>query len=196
MQINLNLSEIKKIIGVDTNLDDSFSVKKISSLEAATGQDIAFLFDRGTESVFSPVNLDLVKNSKAGIIVAQKEIVPGKRYLIVSDPLQVFSKIVNFVQKDKSEKFINENSVVSEKAVLDKTVKVGFSSVVCDNARIEELTVIDTNVFIGKDVHIGKNVKIYSGVKILDGSLIGDNTIIHANAVIGSDGFGYSVTGG
>ncbi|MBD3273152.1 UDP-3-O-(3-hydroxymyristoyl)glucosamine N-acyltransferase [Candidatus Dependentiae bacterium] len=192
MQINLNLSDIKKIIGADLNPDDSFSVKNISSLEDADSNDIAFLFDRGSESVFSPVNLELVKKSNAGIIVAQKEIVPGKKYLLVKDPLSAFTKIINFVQKDDSKKLIEDTAVISNKADIHQSVKIGAASVVCDNAKIDELTILDSNVFIGKNVCIGKNVRIYSGVKILDGSIIGNNSIIHSNTVIGSDGFGYA----
>lgn len=204
MQINLSLSEIKNIIGAQVGPDDLFKgepckdeslkIKNISSLEKATENDIAFLFDRGTESVFSPVNLDLVKNSKAAVIVAQKEVIPGKNYLITTDPLSVFTKIVNFIQDDKSEKLISENSIISKKSELDQTVKIGPSSVICDGSKIGKFTVIDSNVFIGKNVVVGESVKVYSGAKILDNSKIGNNTIIHANVVIGSDGFGYSVT--
>ncbi len=194
MQINLNLSEIKRIIGIKEGPDDSLSLKNISSLENATSDDVAFLFDRGSESVFSPVDIEKIKNSNAGVIIAQKEVVIGKRYLIVDDSLSAFSKIVNFVQDDKSENLISNNAVISDKADLHQTVKVGAACVICDNTKIDELTVLDSNIFIGKNVSIGKNVKIYSGAKILDDSIIGNNCIIHANVVIGSDGFGYSIT--
>lgn len=194
MQINLNLSEIKRIIGVKEGPDDFLNLKNISSLENATSDDVAFLFDRGSESVFSPVEIEKIKNSNAGIIVAQKEIVIGKRYLIVEDSLSAFSKIVNFVQNDKSENLISDNAVISDKAYLHQSVKVGSACVICDNSKIDELTILDSNIFIGKNVSIGKNVKIYSGAKVLDDSIIGNNSIIHANVVIGSDGFGYSIT--
>lgn len=194
MQINLSLSEIKKIIGSQSGPDDFFQVQNISSLENATEKDIAFLFDRGTESAFSPISLDLVKNSKAAVIVAQKEVVPGKNYLITQDSLTAFTKIVNFIQHDKSEKLISEFSIISKKSNLDRTVKVGAATVISDGSKIGKFTIIDSNIFIGKNVFIGENVKIYSGAKILDNSKIGNNTIIHANVVIGSDGFGYSVT--
>ncbi|KKP24338.1 MAG: UDP-3-O-acylglucosamine N-acyltransferase [candidate division TM6 bacterium GW2011_GWF2_28_16] len=183
MQINLDLNQIKKIIGVE-NSDDSFLVNNIMSLENATENDAAIILDRGSESVFSSIEIEKVKNSKAGVIIAAKEVVPGKRYLIVNDSLNAFTKIIDFVTKNNKK----------EKALVHESVTVGAHTVINDNTQIDQDTVIDSNVFIGSGVAIGKNVKIYSGARILDGTIIGNNCIIHANAVIGSDGFSYAVT--
>lgn len=194
MQLNLNLKKIKDIIGVDSNSDDSILIKNIASLENATENDMAVVFDRGSESVFSSVEVEKIKNSKAGIILCDKEIVVGKQYLITPNALTAFSKIVNFIKNSDSKDFIDSTAVISKKSNLHESVRIGFYSVICDYVTIGEFSIIDSNVFIGKNSSIGKNVKIYSGVKILDGTIIGDNSIIHANAVIGSDGFGYNIS--
>lgn len=199
MQLNLSLKKIKDIIGVNSSSDDSFLIKNIVSLENATENDMAVILDRGSESVFPAVNLEKIKNSKAGIILSNKKIVFGKQYLIVPDSLTAFSKIVNFVKDSDSEILIDSTtvtstSVISSKSNLHETVKIGFSTIISDYVSIAKLTTIGSNVFIGRNSSIGKNVKIYSGVKILDGTIIGDNCIIHANAVIGSDGFGYNIS--
>ncbi len=175
MQIDLKISEIKRIIGA-TNVgpDDSFLVKNISSLENATQEDIAILLDRGDKSVFSPISLEKVKNSNAGFILAQKAIDSEKQYLIVEDPILAFNKIVNFVQKTENQ--IDNSAVISESATIGQEVFIG------------------AQVYIGKNVSIGDGVKIYPGAKVLDNCIIGDNTIIHSGTIIGSDGFGYSIT--
>ena len=208
MQINLNVEQIKKIIGASSSLDDFFLtcepelperrlIKNITSLEKATQDDLAFLLDRGDESVFAAVSLDKVKTSNAGLIIAKSKVVEGKNYLLVNDPLQAFWALVNFVEKqDQSDSDLNINStvVVSKTAKLKDNVKIQANSVIQDDAQIGENSVIGANVFIGKKVVIGSNVKIYAGAIILDGCKIGNDCIIHSNVVIGSDGFSYSVT--
>jgi len=196
MQINLNLSQIKHIIGAEIGSDDSFLVKNITSLENAQESDLAVVLDRGSDSVFSPVALDKIKNSKAGIILSEKEFVEGKKYLLTQDSLIAFSKIIDFVNKNSNNNLqkISAQTFIDDKTQIHDTVIVGPYSVILDNSKIDENSIIESNVFIGKNVTIGKNSFIYSGARILDGSIIGNNCIIHANAVIGSDGFGYNVS--
>ncbi len=178
MQIKLNIGEIKRIIGAKTVLDDSFFIKNISSLENAEENDLVVVLDKGARDVFGSIPVDKIKKSNAGIILAKKEIVSGKNYLLVDNPLNAFQKIVDFVQNQDrdSKKIIDPSAVISKTAVLKDNVKIGPHS------------------FVGEKVIIGSNVTIGPGAKILDRCEIGDNSIIYAGAVIGSDGFGYKVT--
>ncbi len=192
MQINLDLTELERIIGVKSP-GDSFFVKKIASLENATENDIAVVLDRGDNSVFSDIEVEKIKNSKAGIIIAPQKMVEDKRFLVVPNSLDAYSKIISFVNKKNSQQR-SKNCFIDQSAQVHESVIVGEYSVISNNAEINQNTIIDSNVFIGRNVCIGKNVKVYSGARILDGSIIGDNCIIYANAVIGSDGFGYAVT--
>lgn len=178
MQIDLNLSEIKRIIGAEPALDDSFFINKISSLENAQPNDLVVVLDKGELDVFGAVSAEKISSSKAGIFLTKEEIVPGKKYLLVPDPLKAFQKIVAYVEQKRT----SRNFLIHESAVIEQ------GSVIGENSSIGALS------FIGKDVQIGANVKIYPGVKILDGCQIGDNSIIHSGVVIGSDGFGYKAT--
>jgi len=186
MQIDLNLDELKRIIEFQSELDDSFLVKNISSLENATQNDLAVLIDRGDRSVFSPISLEKIKKSNAALILTEKPIVDGKNYLVVKDALKAFQKIVEFVEKKNHEQKIEKQ--------IDSTAIISKSAVIEDGAKIGTNTFIGEQVFIGKGVEIGSNVKIYPGAKILDRCIIGNNCIIHSGTIIGSDGFGYSVT--
>lgn len=178
MQINLKLSEIKRIIGVETSPDDSFFIKSLSSLENAGTQDLVVVLDKNEQDVFGPVSLDKIKNSKAAIVISKKQFDSDKNYLLVDDPLLAFQKIVDFIESRKSDltNLIDSSAVVSKTAQLGENVRIGAFS------------------YIGDDVKIGSNVRIDHGVKILNGSIIGDNAIIHSGVVVGSDGFGYQVT--
>ncbi|MFA5074684.1 MAG: UDP-3-O-(3-hydroxymyristoyl)glucosamine N-acyltransferase [Candidatus Babeliales bacterium] len=205
MQLNLTLSEIKNIIGASevklpdaSIICDSFLIKNISSLENADSQDLAILMDRGENSVFDNIAFEKIKNSKAGFILSKDAVVPGKKYLLVDDPIKAFSELVNFLNKQDLQnncaKFINDNAFISKSAKIAQSVIVQSNAVILDGTIIEGDSFIGAQSFVGKNVFIGSNVKIYPGVKILDNCIIGNNTIIHSGTVIGSDGFGYSVT--
>jgi len=97
MQINLDVAALKKMVEGQSTLDPSFLVKRIAPLEQAGPQDLSILFDPDEESIFEPISKDVVKNSNAGLILSSKPLVDGKQYLVVSDPLQAFHTIVNFV---------------------------------------------------------------------------------------------------
>ncbi|MBD3231692.1 UDP-3-O-(3-hydroxymyristoyl)glucosamine N-acyltransferase [Candidatus Dependentiae bacterium] len=185
MQIKLNIATIKEIIGATKcNLDDSFLIQNITSLENAGKDDIAVVLDRGEDSIFDDISSDKIKNSKAALILSKNEIVTGKNYLLVDNTLDAFCKILNFVEK---------NTCIREKNIHE-TVTVGQNVIIENGVSIDHNTSVGSNSFIGFNAKIGSNVKIYPGVKILNGSIIGNNCIIHSGTVIGSDGFGYSVT--
>jgi UDP-3-O-[3-hydroxymyristoyl] glucosamine N-acyltransferase len=195
MQINLKLSEIKRIIGADSALDDSFFINKISSLENAQENDLVVVLDKGELDVFGAVSAEKINASKAGIFLTKEEIVPGKKYLLVSDPLKAFQKLVEFVEQKETSKTQNHSSsFISDKAILKENIQVEPFAIIEGGAQIGENSFIGAGVFIGKFVKIGSNVKIHPGVKILDRCQIGDNSIIHSGVIIGSDGFGYKAT--
>jgi UDP-3-O-[3-hydroxymyristoyl] glucosamine N-acyltransferase len=118
-----------------------------------------------------PKYYDKCMNSAASFIIINKQaIVPeGKALLIVDEPFEAYSKIVNHFRPF-------EGSV--------KTIS--------DSAIIGEGTFIYPNSFIGNHVTIGKNTIIHANVTIADHCIIGDNVVIKAGAVIGSDAFYYN----
>jgi UDP-3-O-[3-hydroxymyristoyl] glucosamine N-acyltransferase len=93
--------------------------------------------------------------------------------LIVENPKNIFSHIVNGLLVKKKIATISKNCEISEFA------KIGTNCSIASFA------------YIG-DAFIGNNVQIKEGVIIYDGVEIGDNVIINAGTVIGADGFGYS----
>jgi len=187
MQINL---PVKTLIQVFDNVtvcdaDENFVVHRISSLSAAESNDIAFILDRGDASVFDAVSLEAIKQSKAGLFVSIKPVVPGKKYVIVQDALAAFDRLVAYLNK--------QQELVQLPLRIGENVSIHSTAVVCSGVSIGFATTVSAHVFIGRDCIIGKNVFLHPGVKILDRCVLGDNSIVHAGAVIGSDGFGYQV---
>lgn len=166
-------------------IDDSFVVNALTSLQAAGPQDLAIILDRGEASVFDPVSLEAINKSAAGVLLAQAPVVDGRKYIIVTDVLVAFTKLANFLEAYQDKQIAP--------AMIDQTACVHASAVVEAGAVIGAQTVIGAHAFVGRQAIIGNNVKLYPGVKVLDRCIVGDNSIIHAGAVIGSDGFGYQV---
>lgn len=118
-----------------------------------------------------PKYYDKCINSDASFIIINKDtaVPEGKALLIVDDPFEAYSKIINhFRPFEASAKMISE------------TAKIG------------EGTIIYPSAFIGNHVSIGKNCIIYPNVSIMDHCIIGNNVIIQPGTVIGSDAFYYN----
>ncbi len=194
MQINLKLGDILKLVGDgQSQIDHSFFIEKISSFENAGQNDLAFFLDRGDNSVFDALALDVIKKSNAGLIISSRPIIDGKNYILVKDPLLAFQKITDYIQNKKNVTGVHKLSTIAVTAKLEDDVIVSSGAVIENEVFIGENSFIGANSYIGKKVFIGANVKIYPGAIILDHCVIGNNCIIHSGAVIGCDGFGYEV---
>lgn len=168
------------------DVEATFQVTRIASLQNAGPQDLAVVLDRGDASVFDAISLEAIKKSTAGILLADREIVPGKKYILVSDVLAAFTALADFFQQQKA--------CQVQDPQIGSNVQIHASAVVEQGAVIGDGTKIGAQTVVGKFCHIGSNVLLHPGVKVLDHCVIGDNSIVHAGAVIGSDGYGYQVT--
>jgi UDP-3-O-[3-hydroxymyristoyl] glucosamine N-acyltransferase len=193
--LNITIKEFCDVVEGTTSLAPSFLVKNISSLEHAESRDLSVIFDPEDNSVFAPLSLKKIETSKAGVILASREVISGKNYVIVKDPLVALQKISDYIdtRKDKILQEIHATAVIDDFAVIEEDVFVGQNSVILSDAKIGCGTKISASVFIGKGCQIGCDVVIHPGARILARCIIGDNSIIHSGAVIGSDGFGYRV---
>jgi UDP-3-O-[3-hydroxymyristoyl] glucosamine N-acyltransferase len=109
--------------------------------------------------------------SKASFIIINKEtyVPDGKALLLVENPFEAYSKIVNHFRP-----FEPAQKMISDSAIID------------------EGSFIYPSAFVGHHVRIGKNSIIHPQVSIMDHCIIGDNVIILPGTVIGSDAFYYN----
>ena len=199
MRIHLTIKEIKALLpGSQTALDDSFVVTSLASLEKAGPTDIAFILNRGDLSAFEPLALAVIKNTLAGVVIAEEATISGLPYLVVHDALDAFHVLVKAAERHSAVPFVASVSYpdarVATAAQIGQDVSIGVGAVIERGATIGDGAEIGSLAFVGKGVCIGKGVVLHPGVKILDRCCIGDFSIIHAGTVIGSDGFGYKVT--
>ena len=118
-----------------------------------------------------PKYYDKCINSAASFIIINKEtnVPEGKALLIVENPFEAYSKIVNhFRPFEPATKMISDSAVIGEGSF------------------------IYPGAFIGNHVRIGKNTIIHPNASIMDHCIIGDNVVVQAGTVIGSDAFYYN----
>ncbi|OQX92675.1 MAG: hypothetical protein B6D58_01770 [candidate division Zixibacteria bacterium 4484_95] len=91
---------------------------------------------------------------------------------------------------------IEPTAVISDTARMGHDIYIGHNVIVKDNVQIGNNCVIHSGVFIGENSVIGDRCYIYPNSVIMHEVTIGDRVAIYSGAIIGSDGFGYTKTGG
>ncbi|UCE69400.1 MAG: UDP-3-O-(3-hydroxymyristoyl)glucosamine N-acyltransferase [Flavobacteriaceae bacterium] len=156
------LEEIAALIGAEMVGPRDFPVLGMNEIHVVEPGDIVF--------VDHPKYYDKALQSRATIVLINK-VVPcpeGKALLISEDPFRDFNRLTNHFRPFQA-----------AEVCIDPSSRVG------------EGTVIQPNVFIGREVTIGKNCLIQPNVIIHDHCVLGDNVVVQSGTVIGSDAFYY-----
>ncbi len=133
---------------------------------------------------------DLEKTKAAAVLVKEEFVskVPKNTIALVCDEpylkLAYASKLFapNVVETEGKECIVGENTIIQDNVYLGKDSTVGSDCTIMAGA------------FIGDNVKIGNNTIIYPNVTVYRDCEIGSDCIIHAGTVIGSDGFGFANT--
>lgn len=157
-----HLEEIASIINSTYVGAKEFPVKGMNEIHVVRPGDIVF--------VDHPKYYDKALASDATVVLINKEVdcPEGKALLISDDPFRDFNTLTRHFRP-----FSRATEAIES------------------SAEIGEGTVVQPNVFIGKNVRIGKGCVIHPNVTIYDHTVIGDRVTIHAGTVIGSDAFYY-----
>jgi UDP-3-O-[3-hydroxymyristoyl] glucosamine N-acyltransferase len=148
-------------------------IKNIAPIETASEGDITFL-----QNVKYTATLENLKAS--AIIIAEKFVsrLPSNIAAIISsNPYNTYAQIAaKFYPAHKPVELI------SPRAYIAPTAKIGQG------------TVVEANAYIGDNVQIGENCYIHANASISH-AIIGNDCIIHHGAAIGQDGFGFAFNG-
>ena len=157
-----NLSEIASLIGADMVGAPDFKVLGMNEIHVVEPGDIVF--------VDHPKYYEKALKSRATVVLINKKVdcPEGKALLISGDPFRDFNRLTNFFRP-----FLPADSHI------DPLSYVG------------EGTVVQPNVFIGKNVKIGKGCIVQPNVVIHDFCILGDHVVVQSGTVIGSDAFYY-----
>lgn len=182
------LEEIQKIIGAELVGDPTLSVTGAGSIETAGATQVTFLSN--------PRYRPLLKDTSAAAIITTQEnaTIPGKNYLLVSNPDSAFQICIEAFYKKKKRpqaSGIHPTAVIDPSATLGKDLIIGPHVVIEAGATIGDRTRLDANVFIGHNVHIGTDCHLYPNVVVREECLLGNRVILQPGCVIGSCGYGY-----
>ena len=188
----ITASELAKLVGGTVEGDGSVAIGGIAGLGEATGDQVSFLAN--------PKYAALMATTQAGVVVVGPGFAGETRATLVrcENPDAALARIAEVLAPEgpQDAEGVHASAVVAPGAVLGPRVSIGALAFVDEGARIGEGSVIRQGATVGRDVTIGQGCLIYPQVAIRERTVIGDRVTIHCGAVIGSDGFGYTVSGG
>lgn len=187
--MQISAQQIAMLLNGTIEGDSSILVHRPCKIEEGGKGTITFLANKKYESYIYQTTASVVlvsQDFQASQAIPATLIRVKDVYAAIAILLEKFGHQVKKVGEVSPRSFVNETVQLAD------NVSVGHFSVIEENAKIGEETVIFSQVFVGKNVKIGKNVILYPGVKIYHNCEIGDNCILHSNVIIGSDGFGFA----
>ncbi|HET9825186.1 MAG TPA: LpxD N-terminal domain-containing protein, partial [Chitinophagaceae bacterium] len=157
------VSWVATFIGAKIIGNNNGQVTGINEIHRVEPGDIVF--------VDHPKYYETCIHSAASFIIINKETQcpDGKALLIVEEPFEAYSKLVEHFRP-----FAPSMKMISDSSTAGKG------------------TVIMPNAYVGNHVTIGDDCIIYPNVTILDHCVIGNNVIIQSGSIIGSDAFYYN----
>jgi len=183
------LKQIADLVGGEVLGDKGVLIKGISSLALAGDGEISFFRGSGFK--------DQIKATKASALIVREAIDTYKgAQIVVRDPYLAYARVAALFSPP-----VPRFEGISEKAIIEKDVKIGEDVSIYPLVYIGYESVIGSKVTIFPGVYIGNRVKIgdgtvvYPNVTIMSDCIIGKDVTVHGGTVIGSDGFGYARDG-
>lgn len=161
-------------------------VTGVNGLVEAGPQDISFAV---------PPHVEHCHLSKAGVMVLgfDDPKLPDNRPVIrVENPRAAFAALLElFRHRAEVERVVSDRAYVAPTAKIGKNVAVMPFAYIDEGAEIGDGTVIYPHVYVGKNVKVGADCLFYPSATIREGCVLGNKIVLQSGAVIGGDGFGY-----
>lgn len=185
------LSELAARVGATVDGDGAVSVERVSTLESAGPDSIAFLSN-------PKYRAQLAATRAAAVIVAPGMAAKTPLPKLVSDnPYATYAKVAAILHPlPAAVPGVHSAAVVADDARLGPGVSIGPNAVIGAGAAIGARARIGAGCVIGAGASIGDDVLLHANVTIYDRCVVGPRTIVHSGAVIGADGFGMAEEAG
>lgn len=161
-------------------------VTGVNGLVEAGANDISFAV---------PPHVEHCHLSKAGVMVLgfDDPVLPDNRPVIrVENPRAAFAALLElFRHRAEVERVISDKAYIAPSAKIGKDVAVMPFAYIDEGAEIGDGTVIYPHVYVGRNVKVGSNCLFYPSSTIREGCVLGNKVVLQSGAVIGGDGFGY-----
>lgn len=185
----MKVAKLAERIGARLEGSGAIEIRAVRSLEVAGPDELSFVLDARQAS-----RLD---TSQAGAVILPDGLpCPGRPALRMANPYLGFARALALLHPPTlPSQGIHATAVVSSEATVDPTASIGPLCVVDAGVRIAADSVLEAQVYVGRDVQIGCGCRLYPQVTLREGVRLGDRVIIHSGAVVGADGFGYARDG-
>lgn len=161
-------------------------VTGVNGLVEAGANDISFAV---------PPHVEHCHLSKAGVMVLgfDDSALPDNRPVIrVENPRAAFAALLElFRHRAEVERVVSDKAYIAPSAKIGKDVAVMPFAYIDEGAEIGDGTVIYPHVYVGRNVKVGAGCLFYPGSTIREGCVLGNKVVLQSGAVIGGDGFGY-----
>lgn len=161
-------------------------VTGVNGLVEAGANDISFAV---------PPHVEHCHLSKAGVMVLgfDDPVLPDNRPVIrVENPRAAFAALLElFRHRAEVERVVSDKAYIAPSAKIGKDVAVMPFAYIDEGAEIGDGTVIYPHVYVGRNVKIGAGCLFYPSSTIREGCVLGNKVVLQSGAVIGGDGFGY-----
>ena len=180
------VKQIAAMLGLQYRGDGDLLLHRVSSLEAADGESLAFL-EKGDKRDPEPGTI------RAGCLIVPREFHPVDANLIFSSrPKYDFARAAASLHpRPVSRATRHMTALVAADAEIAADVEIGPYAVVAAQAVIGRGSIVGAGAMVGEGCLLGQDCILYPGVVLYAGVRIGDRVILHAGVVIGGDGFGY-----
>lgn len=186
----VRLAELAELVGGEIDGDPDVEITGINSINLAVAGEITFLSN--------PKYRHLLKDVRASALLTQEPVDIEINVLRVQEVDAAFSRLVDFFVPRPAPTFrgVHAGAVLAGDVALGKNVTIGPFCVVEDGVVIGDNTVLWPGCYVGSNVVIGADCVLHAHVAVLHDCTIGNRVVIRQGAVIGSDGFGYTMSGG
>ena len=161
-------------------------VTGVNGLVEAGADDISFAV---------PPHVEHCHLSKAGVMVLgfDDPVLPDNRPVIrVENPRAAFAALLElFRHRAEVERVVSDKAYIASSAKIGKDVAIMPFAYIDEGAEIGDGTVIYPHVYVGRNVKVGSNCLFYPSSTIREGCVLGNKVVLQSGAVIGGDGFGY-----
>ncbi len=209
--ISFSVSEIQKMIEAQvanpefaSALLSSLKLEKLSNLQDAGPNDVAFFFSKHYESDLKITQAGVVIIAAASAAAIEAAGIPAWKksvFLSCERPNEALAMLTSHFSPhlsshDHQKLFsgphqIHPTAILGSNVKLGKGVQIGAYSIIEDGSELQEGAVIYPQCFVGKNSVIGKGSVLFPRVTLYERTIIGEKCRIHSGVVIGGDGFGY-----
>ena len=183
--LGMSLAALAEQAGARLEGDGATIVRRVGTLEHATGDTIAFLANSKYRSLLAGTR------AAAVILSSDDAAATSLPKLVSANPYATYARVAALLHPaTTTPDGIHASAVVHATARIAPDAAIGPHVVVGARASIEASARIGAGCVVGNDVRIGSGTVLHENVVVYERCVIGARTVLHAGVVVGADGFG------